>query len=327
MLSLPLFLLPLLLLTPISVYSHPTKRQQEQDQPTPRVTGLYISSIRDGSCISTNDSVPVVGSQLVLTDCERAETWHVPNGDGLLGLDTVALVWDLHENENEDMVFVDAPVEGLTSQLWKWSSDNRISSINGTICLQHTPGRPTAAQCDAMNVDQAWILRNTSQPQHFDDIDKQPNSNRNGYIHPKSASEAYVGSGLAMTYCTGKGDGTSYLPISTSESLFTWALPKLNQKGQVKLSSKNLCLETGLKTPNSTGGYEWSYIYGMGVTLQECDIKKEGQEWVWDGEVLRIGNQESSEFIHPSILSITIPSGIVIIGSGVVYTSPIRSNR
>ncbi|OCF72020.1 hypothetical protein I204_07284 [Kwoniella mangroviensis CBS 8886] len=301
-------LLIVLPLISIPTYAYPSRRQsqvQEQDQEPEKSTGLYISSIRDGKCITTNDTVPVIGSELVMMDCEGAETWHVPNGEGLLGLDTVGLVWDSQGGEG-DGVIVNASGTQTTSQLWKWSSDNRVSSSNGSICLQHTPGKPKIASCDSENVDQVWILRNTSQPQYFDDIAKQPDSNRDGYIHPKgrndiclsaiSNAEAYVGSGIAMTYCSGKGDGTSYLPVSTSESLFTWSLPTVNQKGHVKLSAQDLCLQTGLKAGNNNT--EWTYIYGMGINLQECDDKKEGQDWIWDGESLKVAHGDSNQCLN-----------------------------
>ncbi|WWC61292.1 uncharacterized protein I303_103873 [Kwoniella dejecticola CBS 10117] len=276
----------------------PVKRQY-------RELGVYISSIRDGSCLSTTDEPAQIGSKVVFANCEGAETWHVPNEAGLLGLDTVGLVLDQND---EDGLYLREPVKNSSSQLWKWRSDNRLSSADNSLCLQHSQGGPQPVECDSMNVDQVWILRNTSRAQTFDDIAKQPDVNRNGFIHPYgrndiclsavSAKEAFVGGGIAMTYCSGKGDGNSYLPVSTSDSLFTWNLPAKGQRGHVKLSSKNLCLETGYKTYNVKGYWEWSFMYGMGIQLKECDDSIKGQDWIWDGKTLKIAEGDSNQCLN-----------------------------
>ncbi|WWC85334.1 uncharacterized protein L201_000197 [Kwoniella dendrophila CBS 6074] len=278
------------------VRGHPLKGQDSS-------TGLYISSIRDGTCLSSNESVPVKGSTLVTDNCDNARTWHVPSGGGLIGLDTVALAWDM-DNQG-DGVSLTEPSSESTTQSWKWSSDNRISTNNGSTCLQHTPNGPKTAQCDPLNVDQVWTLRNSSRPQRWDDIAKQNDLDRNGYIHPLgrkdiclsaiSSSTPHTGIGVAMTYCSGKGDGSYYLPISTSETLFKWDLPSSpssTEKIQITLSSrKDLCLETGFKKHNGTG-YDWEYIYGMGLTIENCDSDEQGQWWIWNGKSFKVANDD-----------------------------------
>ncbi|WWC69615.1 uncharacterized protein I206_103558 [Kwoniella pini CBS 10737] len=281
-----------LLYTPIA-FSQPLKRQEKE-------LGVYISSIRDGSCLSTNGQ-PEIGSKVIFDNCDGAETWHVPNEAGLLGLDTLGLVFDQND---QDGLYLREPVKNSTSQLWKWYSDNRIGSSDHTICLEYSQGGPKTAECDSMNVDQVWILRNTSRSQTFDDIAKKDDVNRQGYIHPYgrndiclsaiSAKEPFIGGGIAMTYCSGKGDGNFYLPVSTSESLFKWNLPIKGQKGHIKLSSSNLCLETGLKSYNQKGYYDWSLIYGMGIQLKECDNSIKGQDWIWDGKTIKIVDEGNS---------------------------------
>ncbi|WRT66973.1 uncharacterized protein IL334_003938 [Kwoniella shivajii] len=275
------------------VQAHPYPLQSRQE----KSTGLYIASIRDGSCLSIPGSTPTIGSRIISsTDCENAETWHVPNGNGLLGLDTVALVWDRSDKGN---IILNEPIKNSTSQSWLWSYDNRISTSDGTACLEQSSSGPLRADCDPENLNQVWILRNTSYPPNIEDIPKQQDVIGQGYIHPFgrkdiclagiSNSSPYAGVGVAMTYCSGKGDGSTMQPVSTSQSLMKWNLPLTGKEGHVKLSGSNFCLESGLKVLNGTNtGYDYKYQYGMGVRIEPCDENEDGQQWLWDGKLLKL---------------------------------------
>ncbi|WVQ98592.1 hypothetical protein IAU59_005722 [Kwoniella sp. CBS 9459] len=285
--ALPAFADPHPLWSPSPFWSRSAPSQAHEQVPT---IGLYVVSFATNKCLTPSQGYDTKdGDMLVALDCDdpRVRTWHVPYSAGLFGLSTLGLaVQPFGTGVNGDGLKITDPLDG-SKTLWLWNTDNRIATGGATQCLDMALGKdgPQMYDCDPENTNQIWIMRNTTQPQQLEDLPVMDKGSGKGYIHPghrddiclsvATGDEPHSGHGVALTYCSGKGDRSGPKEITTSQNALQWTLPAINTAGRIKLTAAKagLCLETGvrMKTRSKsqigsemTGDEEEVFSNGMG---------------------------------------------------------------
>ncbi|WVF72339.1 hypothetical protein IAT40_007152 [Kwoniella sp. CBS 6097] len=292
----------------------------DSDAQVPTI-GLYVVSFNTNKCLTPSLGYNTTdGDRLIMLDCEdeRVRTWHVPYSAGLFGLSTLGLaVQPDGKGVNGDKMKITDPLDGSNSKtLWLWNTDNRIATSGGTQCLDMGKDGPQMFDCYPENTDQIWIMRNTTQPQRLEDLPVMDKGPGKGYIHPRkrddicvsvaSGDEPHSGHGVALTYCSGKGDRSGPKEITTSQTSLQWTLPSINTAGRIKLAGAKagLCLETGIrrkkrsKAGTTEGEEEEVFGDGMGIRVEICNDKRKGQDWHWNGKMLRVTGGEGDQCLN-----------------------------
>ncbi|OCF38343.1 hypothetical protein I317_07887 [Kwoniella heveanensis CBS 569] len=316
--------------------SAPVDANSQASEQVPTI-GLYVVSFKNNQCLTPSLGYDTKnGDKLITLDCDdpRVRTWHVPYSAGLFGLSTLGLAMQPDgDGVNGDRmkassrpvdlqkgwsVLITDPLDG-SKTLWLWNTDNRIATSGGTQCLDMGKDGPQMYDCQPENTNQIWIMRNTTQPQRLENLPVMDKGTGNGYIHPRkrddicvsvaSGDEPHSGHGVALTYCSGKGDRSGPKEITTSQTALQWTLPPIDTAGRVKLTGAKagLCLETGVRvktrsktstSSNVTEGEEKLFSDGMGIRVEICDEKRKGQEWHWNGKMLRVTGGEGDQCLN-----------------------------
>ncbi|WRT66982.1 uncharacterized protein IL334_003948 [Kwoniella shivajii] len=251
--------------------------------------GYYIAGIGvDKQCLAPADSPPVANSQIIMTDCQNATTWNIPLNESYVIHPDTGLVFDLGQADNGGNITLQQASDSA-AQIFQYSPDNRLSSVNHTKCIDRGQDGPQVWDCYPQNTNQAWAIRKTAElsdlssvphaPGDISPSGKSSNGNTLNFLHPQNRTDICVTAiknstgelqeGLALTYCFGLAT------TNTPHELMEWELP-YDKEGLVRLGQSGYCLEVGAYDNSA-----YKVENGMAIRTVTCDENAAGQRWFY----------------------------------------------